>query len=396
MRIGILVPSIYMSPTKYPDMIFAPRDLAVEIADCLVERGHEVVLFATSDIETKAKIISGSWDLFPGNLRIEKLQGAFPDRVKWGTFFNLRREYEIELTTRAFSYARKNLDLLHIFHDTYSHYFDELTSFPCIYTLHDPLPQEGSLEYWRLHRFERHNYISISNAQRQDSSLNFIATVYHGLDLSQYHFSVSGSDYLAFAGRVVPEKGVDVALDAAKITKHQIKLAYDHHDEILKSSDYYQSEVKPRLASSNAQEIGFVTGKDKSDFFSHAKAFLFPIHWEEPFGLVMVEAMACGTPVIAFAQGSVPEVMKDGETGFIINVSDTDRRGNWTIKSTGLKGLIEAIKKLDGLSEDQYKNIRIACRRQVEKNFSVEKMVENYEKVYQRVITDCQKRKDHE
>ena len=117
-----------------------------------------------------------------------------------------------------------------------------------------------------------------------------------------------------------------------------------------------------------------------------AKAFLMTINWEEPFGLVMIEAMACGTPVVAFARGSVPEIVKDGETGFIINPSDDDVRGDWIIKKTGFEGLCEAVNKLYSLSQEEYKQMRLACRKRVEERFTIEKMVEEYEKVYQDVL----------
>lgn len=121
-----------------------------------------------------------------------------------------------------------------------------------------------------------------------------------------------------------------------------------------------------------------------------AKCVLFPIKWEEPFGMVMIEAMACGTPVIAYARGSVPEVIKDGVTGLIVNQNEAEKRGNWIIKKTGIDGLCEAIEKIYGLSPAAYLKMRQNCRKQVEDNFSAEKMVVRYEGVYSEILTSNQ------
>ena len=123
-----------------------------------------------------------------------------------------------------------------------------------------------------------------------------------------------------------------------------------------------------------------------SDFYGRAKALLYPIEWEEPFGLVLIESMACGTPIVAFARGSIPEVVIDGETGFIVNPSDSDIRGNFIIKKTGKEGLKEAVEKIYAMSEAEYRQMRLNCRKHVEANFTVEKMVDGYEKVYQKLL----------
>lgn len=125
---------------------------------------------------------------------------------------------------------------------------------------------------------------------------------------------------------------------------------------------------------------------EKQMIYGKAAYFLYPVQWEEPFGLVFLEAMTCGTPVIAFARGAVPEIIVDGVTGFIINPSDDDIRGDWIIKKTGVDGLREAIERISSLSKVNYEKMRQACRKHVEENFTVEKMVENYEKVYKKVI----------
>lgn len=127
---------------------------------------------------------------------------------------------------------------------------------------------------------------------------------------------------------------------------------------------------------------------ERVHFLQSAKVFLFPIEWEEPFGLVLIESMACGTPIIAYARGSAPEIIKDGVTGFLINPSEDEKRGDFLIKKTGIDGFFEAVKQIYSMSKKEYENVRIACRKHVEENFTIEKMVDNYEKIYAEVINE--------
>ena len=133
--------------------------------------------------------------------------------------------------------------------------------------------------------------------------------------------------------------------------------------------------------------VGMLTTPRREEVMGRAKCLLFPIKWEEPFGMVLIEAMACGTPVVAYARGSVPEIIKDGETGFIVNSSDSDIRGDWIVKKTGIAGLCEAVEKIYSMSKVEYQKMRHACRTHVEANFTVEKMADNYEKVYQKILS---------
>ncbi len=122
-------------------------------------------------------------------------------------------------------------------------------------------------------------------------------------------------------------------------------------------------------------------------FYKKAKCFLYPLMWDEPFGYIFLESMACGTPVVAFARGSVPEVVKDGETGFIVNSSPEDIRGNFVIKKTGIDGLCEAVERIYAMPEEEYRQMRGNCRGHVERNFTVERMVDEYEKVYEKILS---------
>lgn len=384
MRIGLLSPSIYMSTTKYKDMIFAPRELVILLANGLVKRGHEVYLFTSPDIKTDAKIVAGDERLIKDSYIEEKMSSHPSERFKWASFYNLKRNYEIDLTQRCYKMALKGkLDIIHSYHDTLAHFFDELIGFPTVYTLHDPLPtNKNSLIYWLLDKYTNQNYVSISNSFRQHPSLrlNFIQTVYHGLDLENYKQSLNKGEYLAFMGRMAPEKGLDSAITVAKEAKIPLKIATSTVSANA-NVPYYKDIIEPIMHDSLVTFTGFMDKDAKCEFLGEAIGLIFPLQWEEPFGMVMIEAMACGTPVIAYNRGSVPEIVRDGVTGFIIDSDDEDRsgKGSWIIKKQGVEGLIEAVKRIGEID-------RKACREHVEENFTVEKMVEGYEKVYRKIL----------
>lgn len=390
MRIGLLAPSMYMSPVHFKDMVFAPRSLAVSLADGLVDRGHDVYLFSSGDIQTKAHLVSGDARLLETEYTEEKMIGRVGgERVKWATFYTKKRNFEAQLTSLCYAMAgQKELDVIHSYHDQLAHFFDGMNVVPTVYTLHDPLPQHtDSLDYWLFDTFKEHAYVSISNAFRYHTTLKprFVDTVYHGVDTSLYPFSEQASPYMLFMGRLVPEKGLHSAIEAAIATKTQLEIGSEMPEKGDESA-YYTAKIQPFINSVYIREPGMVKDADKMFLYRYAKALLFPIEWEEPFGMVMIEAMACGTPVIAYNRGSVSEIVKDGVTGFIIDPHESHtqlpmhraQRGTWTIKQAGVAGLIEAIQRVGELD-------RHACRAHVEEHFSVAHMVEGYERVYAKI-----------
>lgn len=384
MKIGLLVPSIYMSPSHFGDMIFAPRDLVVSLADGLVEKGHEVYLFASSDTKTHAQLIPGDDRLIGDDIVFEKMRELGGPRFIWSSFYGRKQAYEADLTSQCYKMAKEGkLDIVHSYHDQLSHFFDDAMGIPTVYTLHDPLPENpNDLVYWLYKKFHTHNFVSISDAFRRHGSLNlnFIATVYHGLRVDTIPFQATPSDYVLFMGRLVPEKGLHFAIQAAISANVPLEIGTHFPGEQEKNL-YFEKEIKPHLSNPLIREPGMVNSGVKMKLYGGAKVLLLPIVWEEPFGIVLVEAMAAGTPVIAYNRGSVPEIVKDGVTGFIIDQDDTDRpgRGRWVIKKSGVEGLVEAIKRIGEID-------RAACRRHVEEHFSVAKMVEGYENVYKTLI----------
>lgn len=384
MKIGFLLPSIYGANRYLKDRIFAPLTPAVALADKLVEKGHSVFFYGSRDIQTKAAVISGDWKLTDSDPFYYLFRYRDPQEQKYSTLEIIKRDFEYDLTMRAYDDAvnKKKLDIIHSYHDFGAHYFNELTGFPTVYTLHDPLPQaKDTIEYHRLSKFSHHNYVSISNSQRKGVvPLNFVDTVYHGLNLQDYEFDNNPEEHLIYFGRVLEDKGVDIAIKTALDLKIPLYIATSA-TRANKSEDYYNAKIAPYIDGKNVVLSGFVEGKAKSDFIKKGKAFIFPLRWEEPFGMVMIESMACGTPVIAYNRGSVSELVRDGVTGFIIDPDDENRpgKGSWIIKKQGEEGLREAVKRIGEID-------RRACRKHVEENFTVDRMVEGYEKVYKKIL----------
>ncbi|MFA6005845.1 MAG: glycosyltransferase [Patescibacteria group bacterium] len=317
------------------------------------------------------------------------------DKEVWQSTGNSRLMYqiivpfEIDLHLTLLDFLKTHqVDLVH-FHTIKPYIglpFAMRVNVPCFFTLHSP---GTAIEVDTMKAFNSKNihYISISkNQQKSYGGLQFAGTVHNGLDLKASTFNVKGGNNLVIGARILPEKGIYEGILAAGKTGKNLDIA----GEVRSSSNqYYIQKIEPLLKQyKNIQFLQFMNHNLMNSFFGTGKASLVPIQWEEPFGLVMIESMATGTPVIAFARGSVPEVIKDGETGFIVNSSDDDIRGNWVIKKTGIDGLCEAIEKVYTMSEDRYQDMRRACRNHVEQNFTVEKMAKGYEKIYQEVLSE--------
>jgi glycosyltransferase involved in cell wall biosynthesis len=264
----------------------------------LVKLGHQVTLFASADSVTSAELVAS----VPRALRLDpSVRDPIPH-------FMLMLD---QVHERA-----DEFDVLH-FHIDYLHFpLFRFTSTPTITTLHGRQDLPDHREFYV--RFADMPLVSISNAQRTPlAKANFMATVYHGLplDLHMPTFRPRGG-YLAFLGRISPEKGPDHAIAIARAIGMPLKVAakVDKVDE-----SYFREVISPLLGAPNVEFIGEINERAKSAFLGEAAALLFPIDWPEPFGLVMIEAMACGTPVVAFGSGSVPEIIDDGVTGRIVS-----------------------------------------------------------------------------
>jgi glycosyltransferase involved in cell wall biosynthesis len=365
-------------------MIFAPRDLSVALADGLTQRGHDVFFFTAPDIKTQAHLMPGDEALLTRNYDESKLVNDGSERAKWAAFYTLKRNYELDLTQRCYKMAyQRKLDIVHSYHDSLAHFMNDLMGIPTVYTLHDPVPKkQTTLTYWLLEKYKNHNYVSISNTFRKgdEIGLNFVDTVHHGLDASQFTPSYEQGEYIAYMGRLVPEKGPQTVIEVGRRLGIPVHLASSSFTENHPGS-FIEDEIKPHIDGAHVVLVPFMSGDQKSYFLSQAKCFLLPITWEEPFGMVMLEAMASGLPVIAYNRGSVSEIVRDGLTGFIVDENDIDRpgKGTWVIKKQGIEGLMEAVKRVGELD-------RKAARTHVEESFSLVATVKGYERVYRSVL----------
>lgn len=297
--------------------------------------------------------------------------------------------YEQTLLAKAFA-MQDSFDLYHvnIGDGDIAMPFAPFVKRPILVTLHHILDTDYMRKYFSLHAHQPNVFfISASNAQRRLlPDLPYLATIYHGVDPDQFTFNERGGESLMWAGRAIPEKGVDLALEAAQATGHDIRLFGIPRVEYEK---WFEEHVVKKIDSVPTSRATVQLGFGRHQLIEHfqaSKAFVHPTLAEESFGLVLIEAMSCGTPVIAFARGSIPEVVADGETGFIVNVSDDDVRGDWIVKKTGLEGLQEAIERLYAMPSAEYERMRHACRERVMRKFTIDRMVQEYIQAYRTLI----------
>jgi glycosyltransferase involved in cell wall biosynthesis len=341
MRIAQVAPLYESVPPK----LYGGTERVVSwLTEELVQLGHDVTLFASGDSETSATLAPACeralW-------RDPNCRETLPHHVRL-----------MELVCRE---AWK-FDVIH-FHTDYLHFplLRRMTT-PGVTTLHGRVsPHDlGPL----FSEYAETPLVSISDDQRRPlPEANWQGTVYHGLPRNLHTFRQSQGDYLLFVGRISPEKRLDRAIEIARRTSRQLKVAAKIYDE---ERDYYQSSIEPLLRESSdfVEFIGEVGGTAKDELIGNAYALLFPIDWPEPFGLVMIEALACGTPVIAWNNGSVPEVIVHGETGFVVDT---------------VNEAVIAVPQVARLS-------RRACRRAFERRFDSTTMARNYVDVYSRLI----------
>lgn len=308
----------------------------------LVEQGHEVTLFASGDSQTSAKLIAPVEE----GLRLKK---SCVDPLA----------YHIIEMQEVINRADK-FDILH-FHTDYLHFpFSNSLKTPSITTLHGRLDIEELQKIYNTFPFQK--LISISDHQRLPiSGANFIKTVYHGLPDTLHHQGTGKGEYFAFLGRISPEKGIERAIEIALTTQTKLKIAakIDNADV-----NYFEKNIRALFNHPLIEYVGEINEQQKTEFLGNAKALLFPIDWPEPFGLVMIEAMSCGTPVIAFSNGSVPEIIENGVTGFIVD---------------SLPEALYAVAQLDYLS-------RTEIRKAFERRFTAARMAKDYVNVYHSLV----------
>ncbi|MBI1912241.1 MAG: glycosyltransferase family 4 protein [Deltaproteobacteria bacterium] len=336
MRIAQISPLFESVP---PSLYGGTERVVSYLTEELVKAGHEVVLFASGDSKTSAELVP----ICEKALRLdERCMDPF------GLHFVMMEEV---------LKRQDDFDIIHSHIECLGFTLGRRTQVPVVSTLH------GRLDYWEhgmiFREYNELPVISISNAQRKPlPNANWIATVYHGLPPELYTFNENRGNYLIYVGRVSPEKKVESAINIALKSGIPLKIAakVDKKDE-----EYFETDIKPHLNNPLIEFLGEINDREKNKLIGSALAFLHPVDWPEPFGLSMLEAMACGTPVIARRRGSIPEVVDHGVTGFVFEDDDE---------------AVSYIKNYcPGFS-------RKACRKRFEDRFKAQKMAEDYLKVY--------------
>lgn len=335
MRIAQVAPLFESVP---PTLYGGTERVVSWLTEELVRLGHEVTLFASGDSLTTARLV-------PGCKRSLRLDPNCSDQTA----------HHIVMLDKVF-FESDNFDLIH-FHVDYLHFpMSRLTGVCQVTTLHGRLDLPDLRPLYR--RFPEMPVISISDSQRRPlPEANWQGTVHHGLPRENFCLGAGRGGYLAFLGRTSPEKGLDQAIEIAKRAGMPLKIAAKVDRVDLR---YFETVIKPLLDHPLIEFVGEIGHPQKNAFLGNAAGLLFPINWEEPFGLVMIEAMACGTPVIAYPRGSVPEVLKEGVTAFLV------------------PDLEHAVKAVGRLREID----RRKCRKYFEEHFDVGRMAQDYLKIY--------------
>lgn len=347
MKIALLAPfEERVPPRKYGGIERVIYDLAWE----LHRMGHEVTTFASGDSQLPGRLIP----IVP-----KAIGSGKPKRIREALTYK-------GLTKVMGVLAKEHFDVLHNHIGWQPLVFREMFHIPVITTIHWVL--DNTCEKYMYNLFSDMAFVSISNSQRKPlPNMNYAATVYHGLDLKRFQFRKEPGGYLAFLGRFSPVKGPVQAIEIAKKTGQKLVMAAKINEF---ERDYYEQQIKPHIDGDQIVYLGEVDDAEKAEMLGGASALLSPLQWDEPFGLTNIEAMACGTPVIALKSGSLPEIIQHGKTGFLCDTVDQ------------MAARVAELGTLD----------RAACRKYVEANFTARRMAEDYVKLYTELAPAHQKK----
>ena len=334
MHIAMLSPIAWRTPPLH----YGPwENIASLLTEGLVAQGHEVTLFATADSLTSGTLHA----VCPG--------GYEEDRTL------IPKVWECLHISELFENAN-GYDIVHNHFDYLPLTYTGLTSTPVVTTIHG-FSSPGILPVFRKYNGKVF-YVSISDADRS-TDLDYIKTIYHGIDVRQFDFQAAPDDTLLFFGRIHNDKGARQAIEIAKACNKKLIMA-----GIIQDQAYYDKYVAPLTKSEKVLYVGSVEPLERNRLLGKACALLHPIQFDEPFGLSVIESMACGTPVIAFDRGSMPELIENGKTGYLVGTVDE---------------AVEAVARIPDID-------RVACRRHVERHFTVDRMTDEYINVYETIL----------
>lgn len=334
MKVALLSPIAWRTPPRH----YGPWEKVVSLlTEALVARGLDVTLFATGDSQTAATLSS----VCP--------MGYEEDRTMNAKVWECLHIAEVFERGHEFDLIHSHFDFLPL---TYS----RMTKTPLLTTIHG-FSSPGILPVYKKYNANTH-YVSISESDRSPE-LDYIATVYHGIDVEGFTYRAEPGEYLLFFGRIHPDKGTKECIEIARKSGKKLVLA-----GIVQDVGYFEREVQPHLDDDRCVFVGSVGPEQRNTLMGGALALLHPIGFDEPFGLSVVEAMACGTPVLAINRGSMAEVIDPGATGFLVKDAAE---------------MVDAVHRIGELD-------RVRCRQWVEERFSVARMAQDYEAVYQRIV----------
>lgn len=414
MKIGIVVPHIFMHPQILPDVIFSPGHLAIQLAEGLQAAGENVTLFTPGKVKTSVPVITPDLSYFEQELAARG--DTYIDLLKKHafTFVTLARQVQSELLARAFAMANAGqLDIVHVYcnEEDVALPFAQFCKKPVVFTHHDPfnfLAKYKSV----FPKYAHLNWLSMSDAQRAGMPANthWVAKIYHGLAANMFApvlkpAPAAGQNYVAYAGRIIEPKGVHLAIAAVREYNRQhphntlvLKIAGKHYSDAQKDA-YWYTKILPELGD-DVEYVGFIKNNAaKNKFIGNAQALLVPSIFDEPFGMVSIEALACATPVVALDSGALPEVVDGGKTGFVIKKQWLKKVETPENAQTGVQnqttGLAKDPRQLDTaatakLMAEAIANLpkisRAACRQQFEKRFTLQNMIAGHQAAYQKLI----------
>lgn len=345
MRIAQVNPLWY----EVPPFTYGGTELVISmLTEELVRHGHEVTLFSTANSKTSAKLVP----IWPKSLIRSNLQAPYAP---------------IALLYKELLERQEEFDIIHDHGEQYGVPFSKFLKPPIVSTLHNPITEEKNILF---KKYPNVNYVTISKNQKKSGpGLHIVKTIYHGIPLEKHDFNPEQGNYLLFLSSIQPDKGPAAAIEIAKMAKEKLIISGPIHP---KNADYFEYRLKPLIDGKQIQFVGESDFKKKILLFKNAKAFLFPIRRQEPFGLAVIESMACGTPVIAFKEGAMQELIEEGKTGFLAD-DEIDA--------------VKALRKIKTISREY-------CREYVKKNFSLKRMVNRYERLYKKLIEASLKTKN--
>ncbi len=359
MRIAILAPISWPLPPSG----YGPWEMvAFNLAEELVRVDHDVTLFAAGGTRSTATVVATcphALSTWPDDER-RRLRAFDPATGLLEGPPEARVWEELHIATCMERAAAGEFDVVHSHLHVHALVFSRLITCPLVTTLHGSAWARGT--HPALLAYRQMPFVSLSDAERQLlPDLNYVATVHNGIRVEEFPFEPDKADYLLFAGRLAPEKGPDVAIEIARRSGRPLRLAGMIEPQ---HRDYFDTEIRPHLDGSRVEYLGLLSQQELVPYYQKAAAVLFPGRWCEPFGLVAVEAQACGTPVIATRRGALPEIIVDGETGFVVD---------------SVEEAVAATQKLETL-------LPRACRANAESRFSAAAMARGYETVFAALV----------